>query len=135
MNGREFFVSAPGRLTCAVGTFAFAAPGILALRGPGPYDIQLAAIIILLTIVGCVFAAVLSAQRYFLVAAAYGALLPFLAFFYVALATHVSALGPAVGGILIAISLLPLATAVAAPLRPVQRGATPTVGAEARVTR
>lgn len=117
MSAREFFVSSPGRLSCLTGTFAFAAPGILAIGGPAAGTLNVASCILTATIVGCIASAVLSVEKFPLISLAYGLLMPFAAFFYVALLFAAPSLGGLVGGLLIAAGLLPLATLIAAPLR------------------
>jgi hypothetical protein len=118
MSGREFFSSTPGRLACATGAFAFGAPAAMAFAGPSAHDIQYSVGILVLCTVASIAAAVLSVPRFPLVALAYGALVPFVAWFYVAGLTFMSQAGTGVGLVLGALALLPIATAVAAPLRP-----------------
>jgi ribose/xylose/arabinose/galactoside ABC-type transport system permease subunit len=117
MSGRDFFVSAPGRIACATGFLAFAGPGAMALSGPSPNDVPYAAGIIIACILGLAATCMLSVYRFLSVSLAIGFFAPLIAGFYVAGLSLVSGAGTTVGWVLTVIALLPLATGIAAPFR------------------
>jgi hypothetical protein len=121
MNGREFFVSAPGRIACGTGFVALAGPAVMALSGPGPNDVPHAACIVIACILGCAATCLLSVYRFLLVSLAIAFFAPLTAGFYVAGLSFVASLGATFGWALLALALLPLATMIAAPFRSGER--------------
>ena len=117
MNGREFFVSAPGRLACATGFVALAGPGAMALSGPSPSDVAYAACILIVCILGLIATAVLSVERFTVMALAIAFFAPLIAGFYVAGLSVFSAAGTLAGWAAVTFALLPLATLIMAVYR------------------
>jgi len=117
MNGRDFFVSTPGRIACVTGVVAFAGPGAMALSGPSPNDVSYSACIVIACILGLASTCMLSVYRFVTVSLVIGFFAPLIAGFYVAGLSMVSTAGTSVGGVLVALALLPFATMVAAPFR------------------
>lgn len=117
MNGRDFFVSAPGRIACATGFVALAGPGAMALAGPDPNDIRYAAGILIVCILGCAATCMLSIERFWPVTLIIGFFGPLVAGFYVAGLSLVANLGATLGWTLLAGALLPVATVIVAPFR------------------
>jgi hypothetical protein len=121
MNGREFFVSTPGRIACVTGLVALAAPGAMAVSGPGPNDVRHAACIVIACILGCAATGLLSVYRFMPVSLAIAFFAPLIAAFYVAGLSFVASLGATLGWALLALALLPMATMIAAPFRSGER--------------
>ncbi len=117
MNGKDFFVSAPGRIACATGFIALGGPGVMALAGPSPNDVSYAACIVIACIVGCAATCMLSVYRFLPVTLAVGFFGPLVAGFYVAGLSLVASAGPLVACALLALALLPLATVIVAPFK------------------
>jgi hypothetical protein len=117
MSGRDFFVSAPGRIACATGVIALAGPGAMAFAGPSHNDASYSAMIIIACILGVASTCMLSVYRFTWIALSLMLGVPLVAGFYIAGLSFVSAAGAGVGSALMILALLPLATVIAAPFK------------------
>jgi hypothetical protein len=117
MNGKEFFVSAPGRVACFTGVVALAGPGAMALSGSSPKDVSHVACILIVCILGLIATAVLSVYRFPMVSLAILFFGPLIGGVYAAGLLEVAGTGTFAGWVLVALALLPLATVIVAPFR------------------
>ncbi len=110
MGSRAFLQSAGGRIALLTGGLALATPGVLALLGPGEAATLITAVSILLCVVGCLFAVVLSLQAFFSQTLTMVIALPLAAGVYLALLS----VAPVGGALLVAASFTAAAVVLAA---------------------
>jgi hypothetical protein len=115
MSFTSFVAQPPGRILCVTASLALSASGIIALKGPGSYEIPLVSLVLIASIVGCVDAALFAVERF----AGYtlGILvgMPGVGFLYAIGLQYADRAGGTVGAACLAAAAIPLALVVVAP--------------------